>query len=570
MAKWLIRNKVKVDDDLLLIEKLAKVRGIKNLDEWMNPPSSVVFTPYSLEYIDEAVTKIIAAIHKQMKIVIVADIDTDGVCSTAIMYNYLRELTPNVSYIHAQRSHGHGLETVLDQIEDDVDLVIVVDSSSNSVEACKQLYDKNIPIVIIDHHKISKENKYACIVNCQMGDYPNKNLSGSAMCYKVCQVLDEYLDIELADEFRDLSAIGIVADMMDIRNMENRYLVYNGINNISNLGIREILKQSKIDYGDGINTTNISFKIAPIIGACSRFDKIELALELVTCDDEDRVKELVKEMVEMNELRKKNQKKYVESAVDSIDTSNNIIIYVDNDIDSGFRGLIATEFAERFQKPVLVLSHFTYEPDKDGVKEENKYMGSARSIGVIPLQSLCIDSGLFHFAEGHEGAFGVSFAEEDLNKIISYFNDTLDSTDLQKAIEYDLELEANDIDELDILQVEKFAKIVGQGFPEPKFLVKGLVIEEGYTKKLGNHVRAVMGANNDTVKLICEDSFALMKFRTQSNYGEDVESHFNDVDNFATEIEAIGSLNLNNFYHGGLRRYVTTKQVFLEDYRITD
>lgn len=567
MTKWIKRNNVKVKNDMLLIEKLAKVRGIKNLEEWMNPPSISVNSPYKLMNVDLVVQRIIKAIHTQELIVIVADIDTDGVCSTGTMFNYLKELTDNIKYIHAQRSHGHGVETVVDQIQEDC-LVIIVDSSSNSVEGCKALSDKGIDVLIIDHHQIDEENPYATIVNCQQGDYPNKHLSGSAMCYKVCQVLDEYLDIDLADDFLDLAAIGIVADMMDIRNMENRYLIYNGMNNILNLGIREILKQSKIDYQDGITSTNISFKIAPIIGACSRFDKIELALELVTCDDEVRVKELVKEMIEMNEKRKSDQKKYVESAIESVDTSNNIIIYVDNNIDSGFRGLIATEFVERFNKPVLVLSHFTYEEDEDGAREEDKFMGSARSVGILPLKSLCEDSGLFHFAQGHEGAFGVSFSAENFDKIISYFNNTLDSTDLQKVVQYDLELYSSDIDEMDIKQVEKFSRIVGQGFPEPKFLVKGLVVEEEETKKLGKYVRAVMGSNKDTIKIPCEDGFALMKFRTQDTYAKDVEEHFHT--NFATEIDAIGSLNINRFYHGGYKRWITTKQVFLEDYNIIE
>lgn len=565
MNKWITRNNARVNKDQLLIEKMAKIRGIKNLDEWMNPPSSSVFSPYALLNIDEAVRMIVKAIHKQMKIVIVSDIDTDGVCSTGIMFNYLKELTPNIGYIHAQRSDGHGLDTVLHLIEDDVELVIIVDSSSNSTDACKTLSETGVPIIIIDHHNITKENPYAVIVNCQMGDYPNKSLSGSAMCFKVCQVLDEYLDIELSDEFTDLSAIGIVADMMDVRNMENRYLIYSGIHNIRNIGIKEILRQSKVDYSEGINTTNISFKIAPIIGACSRFDKIELALELVTTDSIERAMELVTEMIEMNELRKTNQKKYVEEAIESIDDSNNIIIYVDNDIDSGFRGLIATEFVERFNKPVFVLAEFKDEEDK-----VIEYKGSARSVGVIPLQSLCQDSGLFQYAEGHEGAFGVGFTVENLNKIISHFNDTLDSTDLQKAIQYDLEMHVSDIEELDIKEIEKFSKIVGQGFPEPKFLVRGLVVEEGHTKKLGKHVRAVMGANNDTVKVICEDDFALMKFRTQDTYAKEIEDHFYDKTNFCTEVDVVGSLNLNRFYNGGLKRWVTTKQLFLEDFRIVE
>lgn len=561
LLKWIKRNNVKINDDALIIEKLAKVRGIKNVKEWMNPHSNNLHSPYSLLNIDEAVSTIIKAIHKDEVIRIVADIDTDGVCSTAIMYNYLKELTNNIHYIHSQRSEGHGVETVLDQIGDDVQLVIIVDSSSNSVDECKKLQDRGIKVVIIDHHKISKPNPYAILVNCQMGDYPNKHLSGSAMCYKVCQVLDEYLNIEMADNFLDLTAIGLVGDLMDIKVMENRFLIYNGMNRIVNLGVKEILEQSKIDFSDGIKSTDISFKIAPIIGACSRLDRIELAIECLTSDDEIRVEELTKQMIEMNEERKRELKSLIEEAKKNIESdnvnTNNVIIYVKDDISSGYRGLVAQGIVEEYSKPTFILYHN---------KKKGVYMGSGRSVGVIPLQSLCEDSGLFNYAQGHEGAFGVEFPEENLHEIISYFNSTLDSTDLQKVIEYDLELDASEIEELDIKEIEKFSKIVGQGFPEPKFLIRGLVAEEAYTKKLGNHVRAVMGSNNDTIKINCENAFALMKFRSNENYALDIEEHFSN--NFITEIDVIGTLNLNRFYHGGLKRWVITKQIFLDDYEI--
>lgn len=571
--KWIKRNKVKVSKNDLLIDQLAKVRGVKNLEEWMNPPSKFEHSPYVLDNIDEAVRRIVKAIHTQETMQIVADIDTDGVCSTGIMYNYLTELTPNISYIHAQRSKGHGVEKVLDKIQDETTLVIIVDSSSNSVEACKSLKDSGKDIVIIDHHAVDVENPHAILVNCQLGGYPNKNLSGSAMCYKVCQVLDEYLGEELADNFLDLTAIGLVGDMMSVRDMENRFLIHNGINKIDNIGVQEILRQSNIEFEDGISTTNISFKIAPIIGACSRFDKIELALELVTTVDEDRAKMLTKQMIEMNEKRKSDQKEVVESLIESIETGtnkldyqpDNIVTIIDNNIDSGFRGLIATEIVEKYSRPVFVLSEIYDEQGK-----LVKYGGSARSIGLIPLKSLCQDSGLFNFATGHEQAFGIEFKAENLDSIISYFNNTLDNTDLQKVVEYDIELEVKDIEEMDIKQVEKFGKISGQGFPEPKFLIKGITVEEGFTKKLGKHVRAVMGKNNDTVKINCENNFALMKFRTNDQYAIDIEDHFNDEDNFCTELEVVGSLNMNRFYNRGLREWVVTKQVFCEDYRIVE
>jgi single-stranded-DNA-specific exonuclease len=558
--KWIPRKQVSADlSECTIVERLAKVRGIKNLNEWLNPSSKHVHNKYLLLNIDKAVQEIIKAVHKEWKIQIVADVDTDGVCSTAIIYNYLKEFTYNISYVYAQRSKGHGVEKVLDKIDDDTKLVIIVDSSSNSVEACKTLYEKGVRVIIIDHHQIDRENPYALIVNCQMGNYPNKHLSGSAMVYKVCQVLDDYFDIELADNFLDLTAIGLVGDMMNVKNMENRYLIYNGINNINNLGVQEILKQSNINYTEGITTTDISFKIAPIISACSRFDRIELALKALTSDDVFEVAQTVREMITMNEQRKKEQKQIIEKATESVDDSNNVIVITDNNIDSGFRGLVATQFVEMYSKPVFVLGLY------DGV-----YKGSARSIGTVPLKSLCQQSGLFNLVQGHEGAFGVEFPEENLNDLIEYFNNTLSKEDLQRVVEYDLELNVNEIEELDILEIEKFSKIVGQGFPQPVFKISGIVVEEGYSNNLGTYVRAVMGANNDTIKINCENNFALMKFRTNEDYGKDIEEHFYDDSNFMTELDVVGTLNLNKFYNRGIGEWEITKQIYVIDYKIVD
>lgn len=560
LLKWIKRKPVKkVDTNDLIIDQLSSVRGIENLDHWLNPPSSYVHSAYFLDNIDEAVQEIVKAIHQELKVQIVADIDTDGVCSTAIMYNYLSTLTPNVSYIHAQRSKGHGIETVLDKIENDTDLVIVVDSSSNSVEGCKKVSEKGKKIIIIDHHEIDVDNPYALIVNCQQGDYPNRDLSGSAMVYKVCQVLDEYMGIEFADQFLDLTAVGLVGDMMDISNMENRYLIHNGIRKIYNDGLKTILKKSNIDFVDGITTTDISFKVAPIIGACSRFDKIELALELLTSTDMDRILELTKTMIDMNEKRKSEQKQVVERLIENVDDSDNLIVIIDNDIDSGFRGLVATEVVEHFSKPVFVVSYD---------KEKDSYTGSARSVGLIDLKELCQKSGLFHFATGHAQAHGISFSKEKLNKVYEYFNEVLEQDDLQKVVEYDLELAISEIDDFDIKEIEKFSKIVGQGFPEPKFRISGIIAEESETKKLGTHVRAVLGKNLDTIKINCEDGLALMKFRSNDKYALDIEEHF--YDNFTTELEVIGSININKFYNFGIKQWVISNQIFLEDYRIVE
>lgn len=564
--KWIARkSKLIYQEDDLLIDKIAKIRGVRDLKEWINPSVKNVLSPYKLKNIDELVSVLVKAVGTGQVITIVPDIDTDGICSATIMYRMLDALGANLTpLVHAQRSDGHGVEKVINKIPEETEIVLIVDSSSNSVNACKKLKESGKTVLIIDHHECDVKNPHAIIVNCQLGDYPNRHLSGSAMCYKVCQVIDDYVGTDFADHFLDLATVGLVADMMSLWSMENRYIINKGLDSIDNLGLREILKQSNIDFSNGISTTNISFKIAPIIGACSRFDKIELALELLLTDDEEVASRLVKQMIEMNENRKKNQKSDVNKVVGELgEVKDNLVIVVTEEIDSGFRGLIATEIVEKYSKPVFVAKPF-YDEKGNIVK----YAGSARSIGDIKLKSMCEASGLFEFATGHEPAFGYEFKAENYDLIVDYFNENLKQEDLQHVAYYDLELNIDDIDEMDIKDVERISRITGQGFAEPKFLIKGVVVEEANTKKLGDHVRAVMGSNKDTVKINCEDGFALMKFRTSENYGLDIEQHFED--NFMTELEVIGSLNLNVFYNWGLRQNVVTKQIFLTDYRIAE
>lgn len=168
----------------------------------------------------------------------------------------------------------------------------------------------------------------------------------------------------------------------------------------------------------------------------------------------------------------------------------------------------------------------------------------------------------------HEGAFGIQIPEENLDKALKAFDEMIDEEDLQGEIMYDLEVDASEVTEMDIKEVEKFGRISGQGFPVPTFKITGLVVEEASTKKLGSHVRAVMGADKKTVKINLDDGWAMMKFRSNEGYGLDIHEEYYNGDSFITEIDVVGQLNLNNFYNFGLKRNVTTKQVFAEDYII--
>ena len=89
-------------------------------------------------------------------------------------------------------------------------------------------------MLVIDHHETDKISENACIINNQIGEYKNKTLSGVGMVYKVCQYIDNLLGVNYANKIIDLTALGIVSDMMDLRNFETREIITKGLHYIEN------------------------------------------------------------------------------------------------------------------------------------------------------------------------------------------------------------------------------------------------------------------------------------------------------------------------------------------------
>jgi single-stranded-DNA-specific exonuclease len=535
--KWTKRvAKQQYRESDLLIEKLAKVRGVKDLSEWLAPTEMSEHNELTLINIEELADRIIKAIKLDEKIVVFADVDLDGVCSCSIMYNYLKRLTNNVSYIHAQRSDGHGLETVKDVVESDIDLLIAVDSSTNSVEASKVVKEKGIDILVIDHHEKDVENPYVLLTNCQVGGYKNKSLSGSAMVYKVCKVLDRKLEIELSEDYIDLCAIGLIGDMMNVSEPENRYLIHKGLRNIGNKGLTALMNFVGIKNFDNIDTTSIAYRVAPMINACTRFNQIELVLELFTNEEEERILELVQKLDELNKERKKKEEKIVKEAIEKVDNRHSVAVLIDNTIDSGFRGLIAMQLVTKLKKPVLVL-----------VKKGDVVRGSSRTYSNIPFKSLCNQTELFEHASGHEGAFGVGIKLDNLESALEKLDELLEGQVFEDEIFYDLELEAIEITENDIRQVELFSAITGSGFSKPSFLIKGVMVDEVQ----------LMGKNKNVAK-IKSNGLDLIKFKAEESIKDELKSW--------DELDVIGTLNINEWFNKYTKKLVTNNQVIIENY----
>lgn len=488
------------------------------------------------------VLRIIRAIKNNEKIVIYADVDYDGITSAVILYKILLRFTSNVQIKYVERSQGHGSKFVIDQIKDDTDLYIAVDSSSNDVEPLKVLVDKGIDCLVIDHHTVDVVNPYCILVNPHQSEckYPNKNASGGLLVYKVCQVLDDYMDTSFAIELSDLPGFALMADMMSMMEMENRYYAKLSLKGLRHEGLKLLFEAMNSDLKN-LTSTDFLYGVSPAVTAATRADNIKLGIDFLMCDKATPdTKKYVKELIKLNEYRKLVQAEALERHKGSINEADKVAIVYDPSLGKGMNGLVAQEISKKFNRPAIVLG--------DG-DDENTYAGSFRGLEDFSMLELLERCKTVDHTGGHPGAGGLSLVKANLQNLKDELNGHLCNFVPDNTLYYDLEFNVDEIDERMINYITDFYRYSGNNFKSGKFLIKNLFISD---KKL-------MGKTNNTVKIDC-GKLQLMKFKTDGDY-------FDKVPVF-TGIEAIGTLNMNIWKQYKPKFKINkTCQLFIEEYR---
>lgn len=161
--------------------------------------------------VDKAIALILKHLAKENnRIFIQVDADCDGFTSSALLINYLHKAFPSstgkIYYaFHPDKSHGIDVSKILDGTT----LVIAPDASSNEYEIHQSLQERGMDVLVMDHHLSDKISPYACVVNNQLCDYPNKTLSGVGVVYKVCERFDEIRHTAYTEELVDLAMLGL-------------------------------------------------------------------------------------------------------------------------------------------------------------------------------------------------------------------------------------------------------------------------------------------------------------------------------------------------------------------------
>ena len=528
---------IEYDDDDIIDEKILKIRGIEKdkMFDFIMPNEKYLNSPFLLKNMDIAVEKVIQAISEDKKIGVYADVDTDGVTSAGIIKGYLSVFSDNVVYLSNQRVEGHGV--IVNKVPMDIDLLIIVDSSTNSVEECKQLTERGVDIVTLDHHGCDIYNPYATIINPHMCDYPNKDLSGAGVCWQFCRAFDEVNGLRYANDFVDLACVGLVGDMMSMKSMENRYIVWLGLTSIhkgiGNKGLLSLFKELGKQYKP--TSADISYYVSPCLSAIIRLSDIFIIFDLFDTQDSDVAKMMAKDIIAKNEERKALTDRIFKELYANLPNDKVVILDVtEQDYPKGLLGLIANKFAHELQKPCLV-----------GKVVDGEFSGSGRGYGEeIGLKDELLDSGFFNLVAGHQNAFGVRFDINKLDKIRKHFNKAFKNYYNELYIEYDLALRYEDLTEANLKLVDMLNFISGQGFETPKFLIEGINIDSA--KKIGKNENHTKLTKNDDMNL------DIMKFNTEEGLEEYQQADY---------INVVGQIGINEFYNFGRKELVLTKQV---------
>lgn len=521
-----------------IIGKILEIRGIEDRDDFINPSENLIHSPFELKNMAEVVDKIMSVIMENKKVVIYGDIDSDGITSLVTMYKYLKlQGCENVSYLSNQREEGHGVIT--SKVEA-CDLLIIVDSSTNSVGECKEL-SASMDIIILDHHDSDVKNPYATIVNPQLCDYHNKALSGSAVTWLTCRAVDEVIGTDYAEELVDIATVGIIADMMDLSSLETRAIVNKGLRKMHdnpdfNLGT--LLKELKKNYKP--NAQTIGFYIAPFFNSIIRLSDIYKAIDIMLLEDSKEVKALIKQYGKKNEKRKEIQAETVDEIENKIDLSHSMIIInsTELDIPSGMQGLIANDIAQKYQKPTICVKFDA---------ETSTYGGSARGYGKMDFKDILSCTGLFEYTQGHSNSFGVEINMDNFDFLYDEVDRIMKDYKQEIEIPVDLIIDYSDVD-LDMLyDIMRLSFICGQGFREPIFLIENLPIDEVNTMK-------------DVHLKIKSDDMEFVKFYVSPEEIKNAkESMFMDC---------VGAMEVNSFYHFGKKETIRTKQMRITDYEL--
>jgi single-stranded-DNA-specific exonuclease len=465
-------------------------RGAEGARGYLNPSAEQLLPAATLAGVDPAAERIDRAIRGGEKILLYGDYDVDGTMAVVILSAAIRVCGGSSEYHVPHRiTEGYGVRTEVVEraARDGVTLIVSVDTGIRAAAAVHEATALGIDVIVTDHHLPDAELPPAyALINPNLRDcsYANKNLCGAGIAYKLALALLERQEWDAAKlermsaSFLKLAAIATVADVVPLTG-ENRAIValgLDGLREVHNLGLRELLRVAAIEPGAAVSARQVGFQIGPRINAAGRMEHARLVIELFQTSERSRAAEIAEALDALNRERRETERRIVEEIFESVSDPAPGLVLAGEGWHRGVVGIVASRVVERFYRPTFVL-----EIDR----ENGVATGSGRSIPPFHLlESLESMRDVFTKFGGHSHAAGVTLPLEKLDefreRFAGYAQMKLSADDLVPELRIDTAVEPDEVTAEFAAECFRMAPF-GAGNPAPVVALKRMKVASAST-----------------------------------------------------------------------------------------
>ena len=587
---WEVKHKYNFSKETDFLDTVLTQEGVQDIRAFLNVNERNTYDPFLFKNMKEGLELFHNSLHK--KIFLKPDADVDGLTSSAYMRQFIEGIAPDTEILYNmsyKKEHGILYSEVKD-IEN-LALIIVPDAGSgtDSIEECKKIHDEmKVPILVLDHHEIDSEiYKYTVNINCMDGSYPNPTLSGVGVVHKFCLAYcQKYgIDKKYCNQFLDLVSLGMIADSMDMRNLETRYYTLQGLKeeNRKNSFIQALSEHFDEDMKMGHTIHNYGWVLAPKLNGVVRYGKPDEQKDLfrALCQEKEDIEyqprrkskydpippkeihSLQKTMARVAGNVKSRQDTEVRKFMKEIDEvikdehldKNSVIVVDGTDIltKSTTSGLVANKLTEKYRRPVVILKGMKDNPDAFG--------GSGRGYDkckIKDFREFLSSTELFDKCAGHANAFGIQIDKDKAHLISEKCNQLIKPEDLITIYPVDYEIKGDVLTEQMVQEVADAYEIWGNRVDEPVFVITDINIPAKDINGYGENNGFIKFSYNgiDYIKKYClKDDFDNMTLK---------DRHVLGINNKQLHITVIGNFTLN-FYEGNKYPQVRINKFYSEE-----
>ena len=439
-----------------IVARLLILRGVtdpETAQRFLHPALNQLHNPFLLADMKTAVDRLRRALEQREKILVYGDYDVDGTMSVIILLAALRGLGGEVeAYIPHRLNDGYGMRAAIieEAAAKGIRVVVSVDTGIREHEALNRARELGLDCIVTDHHLPDRHLPPACaILNPQRADsgYPEKVLAGAGVAFKLVQaLLGERLSGRLLRSYLKVVAIGTIADVVPLLG-ENRVIAHFGLEAFrqpSQAGLQALLEVCGLHRCD-ISAGNLAFRLAPRLNAAGRMEDARDVIDLFTCSDLEKAREIAGRLDRFNRDRQRIEEGILREIVEEMDghpekRERHSLVLAGEGWHRGVIGIVAQRVVERYHRPALVVSV------EDGVG-----VGSGRSIRAFHLlDALASMQELFLRYGGHARAAGFALPAERIVELEArfeqYAREILKLEDLEPTLRVDAEVSGHEID----------------------------------------------------------------------------------------------------------------------------